>query len=52
MGIMEKKMETILMGYIYIYVDYKVRIGVIYRENGEEHGNYYSLMGYIYIYVR
>ena len=41
------------MGYIYIYIymDYKVRIGVIYRENREEHGNYYSLMGNIYIYI-
>ena len=37
MGIMEKKMETTIMGYIGI-------IGVIlgfYRHNGKENGNYY-----------
>ena len=39
-GIMEKKMETTMMGYIYIYWgNIRVLLG-LYRDNGEENGNY------------
>ena len=39
MGIMEKKMETTIMGYIGI-IGY---ILVYYRDNGKGNGNYYSI---------
>ena len=41
MGIMEKKMETMIMGYLVI-------LGTIlglYRDNVKENGNYYSIYG-------
>ena len=37
-GIMEKKMETTIMGYIGIIMGY---ILGLYRDNGKENGNYY-----------
>ena len=41
-GIMEKKMETTILGYIGVIIRlYWVYIGI----NGKEHGNYYSISG-------
>ena len=39
-GIMEKKMETTTTGHIGFRV-----IWGLYRDNGKEHGNYYSILG-------
>ena len=36
-GAMEKKMETTIV--------YWGKIGIIYRDNGKEIGNYYSILG-------